>query len=62
VLYTVEEARGVLRVGRSTLYRLIDRGELKTLHIGRRIFISEAALHELAGGAEQRETTRRQAG
>lgn len=61
VLYDIDEACEVLRIGRSTLYRCINRGELKTLHIGRRVFISEAALHEFAKGAEQREVTRRKA-
>ena len=32
--YRLEEAAALLSVSRSTLYRLIDRGELLVIHIG----------------------------
>ena len=36
---TVQEAAAVLRVGRSTMYRLIKSGKIKTIKIGRKILI-----------------------
>ena len=32
--YRLEEAAALLSVSRSTLYRMIDRGELLVIHIG----------------------------
>lgn len=34
VAYTVTEAAAALRIGRSTLYRLIERGDITPVHIG----------------------------
>lgn len=34
-LFTVPEAAAKLAISRATLYRLIDRGELKTVRLGR---------------------------
>ena len=36
---TVQEAATVLRVGRTTMYRLIKTGKIKTIKIGRKILI-----------------------
>lgn len=44
-LYTIEEAREQLgRISRNTIYDLLRNGELASVHIGRRRFISAAAL------------------
>ena len=37
LLVTVDGAASMLNVGRSTLYQLIDRGDLRPVHIGRSV-------------------------
>jgi excisionase family DNA binding protein len=44
LLLTPEEAARVLRVGRTTLYALIQAGELRPVHIGRSCRLSRAEL------------------
>ena len=39
VLYSVEEAASALSVGRTSLYALIDSGELERVKIGRRSLV-----------------------
>ena len=46
---TPEEAAELLRVHRTTIYRLIDSGEIKAIRIGGQWRISETALTELLG-------------
>lgn len=47
-LLTVAEVRSMLRVGRSTLYRLVAAGEIPALRIGRSLrFDREAVLTAL---------------
>ena len=41
---TVDEAAQVMRVGRSTVYRLVREGELPLLKIGRRSVITRQAV------------------
>lgn len=41
---TVEEAAGVLKIGRSLAYEMVRSGKLKSLRIGRKIRISRTAL------------------
>lgn len=48
---TVEEARQILRLGRSGIYEAIKMGELPTLRFGRRIVIPRAALEKLLAEA-----------
>ncbi len=45
---TVEEAARFLRVGLSTIYDSLDRGELPEVRVGRYRRIPWAALHRLA--------------
>ncbi|MEV6873934.1 helix-turn-helix domain-containing protein [Amycolatopsis sp. NPDC051128] len=47
ILLTVDEACRRLRVSRWTFYRLVQRGKLKTIHIGRRHLIPSATIDEL---------------
>ena len=47
-LRTVEEAQEYTRLSRSTIYNLMDRGELTYTRIGRRRLIPQQALVELA--------------
>jgi excisionase family DNA binding protein len=44
LLFTVEEAAEVLRVGRTTIYALIRSGDLRPVHIGRCCRISRGEL------------------
>jgi excisionase family DNA binding protein len=39
LLLTIPEAARILAIGRSTLYELIGRGELPTVHLGRAVRI-----------------------
>ncbi len=47
-LFTVAEAASFLRVGRSSLYALMDRGELRFVKIGRSRRIPRRAVIALA--------------
>jgi excisionase family DNA binding protein len=55
-VYTVEEARRILRIGRNTAYEAIRTGAIPALRIGRRIIVPESALDRLlaAGTTESR--------
>jgi excisionase family DNA binding protein len=44
LLLTPEEAAGVLRVGRTTIFGLMKAGELRPIHIGRSCRLSRAEL------------------
>jgi excisionase family DNA binding protein len=44
LLVTVVEAAAILGVGRTTLYQLISRGELRPVHIGRSLRVPVAEL------------------
>jgi excisionase family DNA binding protein len=44
---TVDEAAKVLRVGRSTVYDAIKRGEVPCVRVGRRLLISRRVLDKL---------------
>lgn len=59
-LLTVEEAAEILRIGRTSLYELLKEGELRSLTIGRKRFLTRAevarfkavrARHSLRPGA-----------
>jgi excisionase family DNA binding protein len=45
MLHPIEEAAAALGVGRTTIYGLVDRGELKTVHIGRRALVTDQSLN-----------------
>jgi excisionase family DNA binding protein len=45
-LNTVEEVMERLRIGRSTAFELIDSRRLRSIKVGRRRLVSEAALAE----------------
>lgn len=48
---TVEETAALLRVGRGTAYQMIRRGEIPSAKMGRRFFVSKAALLRTIEGA-----------
>ena len=43
-LYTVQETIAYLRISRPNLYRLIQRGELQPINIGKRTLFTEGEL------------------
>jgi len=43
-LYTLKETTGILKVSRATLYRLINRGLLRAVKIGKKTLFSEEEL------------------
>jgi excisionase family DNA binding protein len=45
--YTVAEAATLMRISKNTVYRLIDRGELPSVRLGRRVFVSASAVRAL---------------
>ena len=46
LLLRIPDAARLLGVGRTTLYKLIDDGEIHVLHIGRAVRISMGELHD----------------
>ena len=49
LVYTVEEAAGLLGVARSTMYELVRAGEVPSIRIGHRVFITAPAITALTG-------------
>ncbi|MBQ8904862.1 MAG: helix-turn-helix domain-containing protein [Ruminococcus sp.] len=45
-IYTPEEARKVLRIGRTRLYNLLRQGKLKSIKNGRRFLIPQECIAE----------------
>jgi excisionase family DNA binding protein len=45
-LLTIKDAERELTVGHSTMQRLLDSGQLKSLHIGRRRVVRQVDLNE----------------
>jgi excisionase family DNA binding protein len=53
LVYTVEEAATLLGISRSFAYEAVERGEIPSMRIGRRILVPKAALErflEASGG------------
>lgn len=46
---SVKEAARALGVGRTTVYALLNEGQLDTIHVGRRRLIKTASLRRLVG-------------
>lgn len=44
LVHTVAEACARLRVGRTKLYELVAQNEIQSIHVGRRVLVTEAAL------------------
>jgi excisionase family DNA binding protein len=52
--YTVGEAAKAIGVGRSLAYELVRRGDLRTVHVGRRVLVPRDAVRDFLGlGQEQ---------
>jgi excisionase family DNA binding protein len=45
----VIEAARLLGVGRSTMYELVNRGEVSSLRLGRKVLITRSTLEQLLG-------------
>lgn len=50
--YSIDEASGLISVSRAHLYRLLDSGEMKSIHIGRSRRITHGQLKEFLGKRE----------
>ena len=55
MLYPINDAAGVLGIGRSTLYELIASGSIRTLKIGRRTLIAHDELERYVRRLTDRE-------
>jgi len=53
VLLDVASAAALLSVSRATAYRLVQRGELRSVLLGSRILVPRRALDELAEGLDR---------
>jgi excisionase family DNA binding protein len=49
LVYTVEEAAGVLRIGRTAAYDAARRGDLPTVKVGRSLRVPRIALERMLG-------------
>lgn len=45
-LFTGEEVAQILRVSRAYAYRLMQRGDIPTIRLGRRVLVSQTSLLE----------------
>lgn len=45
-LFTGEEVAQILRISRAYAYRLMQRGDIPTIHLGRRVLVSQTSLLE----------------
>jgi excisionase family DNA binding protein len=51
-VFTVDEVAKILRIGRISTYQAIERGDVPSIRIGRRILVPRMALEELLGRAQ----------
>lgn len=49
-VYTVEEVAQLLRIGRSSAYEAVRRGQIPALRLGRRLRVPRSALEQLLRG------------
>ncbi|WP_412026823.1 helix-turn-helix domain-containing protein [Deinococcus yunweiensis] len=53
-IYTPEEARAYLGIGRNLVYKLIESGQLRAVRAGTRLLIPATALTEFLAGTPPR--------
>jgi excisionase family DNA binding protein len=53
IAYTIKEATAAIGLSRSTIYKLMASGELRTIRIGQRRLIRAEALNRLVTGSGQ---------
>ena len=44
--HTVKQTLQMLPIGRSTIYKLVATGELRSVKVGKKILIPDSAIHE----------------
>ncbi len=49
LVYTIDETAAMLGVGRSTAYELIRTGDITSIRIGKRRFVTRLTLEEILG-------------
>ena len=54
--FSIPEFAEAFKIGRSTVYELLDSGELRSFHVGRRRLISYAAASEWQHKLEEKAT------
>ena len=52
LVYTVEEAAGLLGISRSFAYEAVNKGLVPSMRIGRRILVPKAALERFVGASD----------
>lgn len=55
--FSIPEFADAFKIGRSTVYELIEAGEIKSFHVGRRRLISFSAAREWQRKLESAETS-----
>jgi len=53
-VYTVMEAAALLGLSRNSTYERINRGEIPSIRLGKRLLVPKAALERMLGGAGAR--------
>lgn len=53
-VYTVMEAAALLGLGRNSTYERINRGEIPSIRLGKRLLVPKAALERMLGDAGAR--------
>ena len=51
--YTVEEAARAIGVSRGLAYELVRRGDLRTVHVGRRVLVPRDAVRDFLGLSQE---------
>lgn len=52
--YTVSEAAQAIGVSRGLAYELVRRGDLRTVHVGRRVVVPRDAVRDFLGLSQER--------
>lgn len=50
---TVSEVAEILRVGRNLVYRMVERGEIPAIRVGRKIRVPKTALDRYLDGVDE---------
>lgn len=51
LLLTVSELEAALRIGRNRAYQLVKSGQIRSIHVGRKILIPRAAVEDYLNAA-----------
>lgn len=44
--HTIQQALEILPIGRSTIYKLVATGELRSIRVGKKLLIPDSAIYE----------------